>query len=91
MTVMRKVILVARNSPVAVATAGELEKFEIWNPDIGKQLTEFAGVTEHAYNGRSLTYDLQTQDQPLAEGLAPWLRLLIGKTHDKFGEFRLDV
>ncbi|MGA8742002.1 MAG: PQQ-binding-like beta-propeller repeat protein [Terracidiphilus sp.] len=44
MTEMRKVILVARNSPVAVATVGELGKFEIWNPDTGEQLTEFDSV-----------------------------------------------
>jgi|SRR5271165_4517836 len=43
------------------------------------------------FNGRPHAYDLQTRDQSTAEGLAFWLTKLIGKTLDKFGEFRLDV
>lgn len=43
------------------------------------------------FKGRSHTYDLRTQDEETAKGLAFWLDKLSGLTLDKFGDFPLDL
>jgi hypothetical protein len=42
-------------------------------------------------NSPPSSYDLPTEDEATAKGLAFWLEKLKGKTLDKFGEFRLDL
>jgi hypothetical protein len=42
------------------------------------------------FQGEQHTYDLQTSDDGLAKELARLLETHVGKTLEKFGEFRLD-